>query len=239
MNFMNEKFELNQNQVEEVQETLTDIKSDNSTSNEMIIKLQSDLDELHDRHIDLQMRSMRENLIFTGIPITGKDESSDETEKRLEEFMYINLKMDSVAEYERAHRFGKEYEVTDKHGRVKYISRPIVCRFRNFKERERVRKSAKELRGTDYGISEQFPKEINDRRKELWPLFQEARRQRKKAFFRRDRLFVEGVEVFPPVKDDIMETNTDQRRKQHEQQGARPKDNVQRRPRRDPRNPTE
>ena len=44
---------------------------------------------------------------------------------------------------------------------------PIVCRFKNFKDREVVRKAARELKGTRYGVSEQFPKEINDRRKLL------------------------------------------------------------------------
>ncbi|CAC5392434.1 unnamed protein product [Mytilus coruscus] len=69
-------------------------------------------------------------------------------------------------------------------------------------ELEFVRKAAKELRETHFGISEQFPKEVNDKRKELWPHFQETRRQRKKAFFKRDRLFIEGVEYCPSKKDD-------------------------------------
>lgn len=198
MGFINEKFESNQNEVKEMQNKLNEISTDNDTTNERVFRLQNDLEELHDRHIDLQARSMRENLIFTGIPMAQNDENSDETERIIEEFMYNNLKMDTIAEYERAHRFGKEYDVKDRDGRTKYSTKPIVCRFRNFKERERVRKAAKELKGTLFGISEQFPKEINDKRKELWPLFQEARRQRKKAFFKRDRLFVEGNEVFAP-----------------------------------------
>ena len=135
-----------------------------------LFRLQIDLDELHDKHIDLQTRSMRENLIFTGIPLT----QNYATEKIIEKLMYINLKMEPIAEYDRARRLGKEYEVKDKEGRTRYSTKPI----------------AKELKGTLFGISEQFPKEDNDKRKDLWPLFQDARRQKKKAFFKRDRLYL-------------------------------------------------
>ena len=75
--------------------------------------------------------------------------------------------------------------------------KPIVCRFKNFKDREVVRKAARELKGTRYGVSEQFPKEINDRRKLLWPYFPEARRQNKKAYFKRDKLYIDGSEFIP------------------------------------------
>ena len=165
-----------------------------------------------------------------------KNETSDATEKLIDKFMREDLKMEFVAEFHRAHRFGKEYIETKPDGSGHYTTRPIVCRFKSFKERERVRSVASELKGTRYGISEQFPKEINDRRKALWPHFQEAKKQKKKAFFRRDRLFIDGQEFFPADDDDDdrkMETNAREvRRHQYEEQGARPKErrNTQRMP---------
>ncbi|CAC5386304.1 unnamed protein product [Mytilus coruscus] len=101
-----------------------------------------------------------------------------------------------------------------------------MCRFVNFKQRELVRKAASELKGTKYGINEQFPKEINDRRKVLWPHFQEARRQRKKAFFKRDRLFIDGNEFLPKDNTHVLDTDDRQTRSRHQQseQGARPKE---------------
>lgn len=208
MNFVNEKFEHN-----------------NNATNNTIFRLQQDLDDLYDRHIDLQTRSMRENLIFTGIPLQDKDEQTEQTEKIIENFMVEQLKLNRPAEYERAHRFGKEYIERNRDGSVKFATKPIVCRFRNFKERETVRKAARELRDTGFGISEQFPKEINDRRKTLWPFFQEARRQGKKAFFRRDRLFVDRVEFFPPEKTDHQNPGAtrQQPRRNYDDEGARPK----------------
>lgn len=225
MNFVNEKFEHNNNDVKEVKSAFNEIRSEKDATNNTIFRLQQDLDDLYDRHIDLQTRSMRENLIFTGIPLQEKDEQTEQTEKIIENFMVEQLKLNRPAEYERAHRFGKEYIERNRDGSVKFTTKPIVCRFRNFKERETVRKAARELRDTGFGISEQFPKEINDRRKTLWPFFQEARRQGKKAFFRRDRLFVDGVEFFPPEKTDHQNPGAtrQQPRRNYDDEGARPK----------------
>ena len=38
--------------------------------------------------------------------------------------------------------------------------RVIVAKFTYFKDRERVRKLAKRLKGTNFGVQEQFPEEI-------------------------------------------------------------------------------
>lgn len=78
--------------------------------------------------------------------------------------------------------------------------RIIVAKFTFFKDRERVRKSGKMLKGTNYGIQEQFPSEIETRRKPLYPLLRQARREDKKAVLVKDRLFVEGKEVSAPQK---------------------------------------
>ena len=222
MNFINEKFEDAKKDVSDVKGVCAGIREDADSANDAIFRLQKDLDELYTRHIDLQTRSMRENLIFTGIPMHDKFEESETTEKVLEKFMTEQLKLCRIAEYDRAHRFGKEYVERYPDGSVKFMTKPIVCRFRNFKEREFVRKAARELRDTHFGISEQFPKEVNDKRKELWPHFQEARRQRKKAFFKRDRLFIDGVEYCPSKKDEE-KRDDDVPRRQYNKQGARPK----------------
>ncbi|CAC5388880.1 unnamed protein product [Mytilus coruscus] len=217
MNFINEKFEVAKKDVSDVKGTCAVIREDTDSANEAIFRLQKDLDELYTRHIDLQTRSMRENLIFTGIPMQDKFEESESTEKVLEKFMTEQLKLCQIAEYDRAHHFGKEYVERFPDGSVTFMTKPIVCRFRNFKEREFVRKAASELRGTHFGIREQFPKEVNDKRKELWSHFQEARIQWKKAFFKRDRLFIEGVECCPSKKDDEKRDADVPRRQYNEQ----------------------
>ncbi|CAG2188707.1 unnamed protein product [Mytilus edulis] len=222
LNFINTEFENNKKDVREVKKNLTEIRSENEEAIETIAKLQKDFDDLNEKQLDLQTRAMRENLVFTGIPMHDKNELSDDTEKIIQNFMTTELKMSTLPEFHRAHRFGKEY--TEKHpdGSIKFITKPIVCRFVNYKQRELVRKAARELKDTKYGINEQFPKEINERRKALWPHFQEARRQKKKAFFKRDRLFIDGNEFLPKnnthVKDTgVMDTDERQTRASHPQ----------------------
>ena len=54
-------------------------------------------------------------------------------------------------------------------------TRPIVAKFSSFKEREVVRKATPTLRGQRLGVAEQFPKEIADRRKALFPVMRAAK----------------------------------------------------------------
>ena len=81
-----------------------------------------------ERHFDLQTRSMRENLDFTGIPVPVEGEFKD-TEEVIKNFMTNQMQMESPIEFHRAHRFGKEYDVKDpQNGRTLYATRSIVCR---------------------------------------------------------------------------------------------------------------
>ncbi|CAC5412234.1 unnamed protein product [Mytilus coruscus] len=132
------------------------------------------------------------------------------------------MKMDSVVEFLRAHRFGKESFVKDSQNRNVYTTRPIVCRFKSFKDRELVRYAASALKGTRFGVNEQYPKEINDRRKLLWSYFKEAKSQKQKVHLKKDRLFIDGAEFIPPDRNDEarMETNE---RQLYIGRGARPK----------------
>jgi hypothetical protein len=82
--------------------------------------------------------------------------------------MTEKMKMNPAMIFHRAHCFGSKSKIATRDGTV-YETKPIVCRFKNFKDREVARKAARELKRTRYGVSEQFPKEINDRRKLPWP----------------------------------------------------------------------
>ncbi|KAK6167153.1 hypothetical protein SNE40_021248 [Patella caerulea] len=191
-------------------------------------QLRHDFGNLLERHLDLQTRSMRENLIFSGIP--EKAETED-TEEIISQFMDINMKITFPISFHRAHRFGKNTQVLDENEHPLYNTRPIVCRFKNFKDRELVRNAARNLKATKFGVNERFPKEINDKRHSLWPYFKEAKSQKKKAHFKRDKLFIESVEFLPSVNVGARMEITE--REQHLSQGTRPKQfgNTRRAPR--------
>ena len=71
---------------------------------------------------------------------------------------------------ERAHRFGKIRE--DKK------PRPIIAKFSFHKDKERILSSARTLAGTNYGISQDFPREIVEMRKGLFKVMKEAKKKK-------------------------------------------------------------
>jgi hypothetical protein len=63
-----------------------------------------------------------------------------------------------------------------------------------FRDKEDIRQNAKKLKGTRIGLSEQYPEEINQIRRRLYPEFKKAKADGKRAKMVRDKLFIEGQE---------------------------------------------
>ena len=133
---------------------------------------------------DLKCRSMRDNLLFHGI----LEEKDEQCEMKILKFVQEKLKIENAQEnirLQRAHRIGPY-----KAGKT----RPIVAKFTDFPDREKVRRSAKQLKGTEYGISEQFPREVVEQRRKLIPIMLQARKDGKEAFLKVDKLFINNQE---------------------------------------------
>ncbi|CAC5398365.1 unnamed protein product [Mytilus coruscus] len=158
--------------VDRLGETLDDIRKENT-------KLKSEL-------IDVQMRSMRNNLIFYNIP----ESEGEHCSQIINKFCYESLKIENVAtklSIAEAYRLGKHGEKT----------RPILVKLSNFESRDLVKKSAKNSKETVFGISEQLPLDIQKRRKEKLPILKNLRERDIKAYFVKDRTFVNGKEYLP------------------------------------------
>jgi hypothetical protein len=102
----------------------------------------------------------------------------------------------NAAKFHRVHRFGRT-------GTGK--PRPIVAKFVLYKDKELVQKSSKKLKGTHYGISDMYPREINERRKDLYPHYKRAREQGMKAVMTGDKLYINNKR-FEPFEHNRMET---------------------------------
>lgn len=101
--------------------------------------------------LDLQIRSMRDNLIFTGIA----EGSPDNAETTLRKFMKNSLKIpqqeaESVS-FHQVHRIGKSSHDSTK-------ARPIIARFEHFRQKEWIKSRGRELKGTQFGMNDQYPK---------------------------------------------------------------------------------
>lgn len=137
---------------------------------------------LKEEILDLKTRSMRDNLVFYNIP----EEANEDPEETLRYFCATKLDMkESInnIKIDRAHRMGKKYDNK---------CRPLVAKFNYFKDKEFIRSRANKLRGSRFGIAEQFPTEIRERRRLLLPVLKEAKEQGKRASLVVDKLYIEG-----------------------------------------------
>ena len=139
--------------------------------------------DLKAKILDMQCRSMRDNLIFYRIPEERNETDEDCVEKVLtliqQQLEIQNAK--NEIKLHRAHRIGR-YNPSK--------VRPIVAKFAFYPDREKVRRNANKLKDTSYGISQQFPREIMDTRKKLVPIMKEARSSGKDAYINVDKLYI-------------------------------------------------
>ena len=182
---INQMCEYNRSEIRQMKDTVKKLNDMSDSSNSEMHDLRADLSELQERHLDLQTRSMRDNLVFDGIPETNEEDP----EAVLKSFLKDEMDLSDEFHFERVHRMGRQ---------IRGKNRPIVAKFSFFKERETVRRAApRALRGKSYGVNEQFPKEINDRRKQLIPHLKTAKRQNKRAVLKVDKLYIEDRLFIP------------------------------------------
>lgn len=188
----------NNNNIQEKATKLTDeVESLQFSLNQAqceISKLQSDKVNIEDNLLYVQSQSMRNNLIFSNIQ-ESEHEKPEDCERIVRQFMVDKLKLaqdtvDSIG-LERVHRTG------NKTSGVHNKPRNIVAKFTSFKDREIVRRSKGKLKGTEFFVFEQFPKEIADRRRSHLPKLKQALRDGKRAWLSYDTLYINGH----PVRD--------------------------------------
>ena len=108
----------------------------------------------------------------------------------IKDFIASKLKVDGDILIVNAHRIGNPSE-SRRRGRP----RSLIAKFLYFKDMSRVKRAGRNLRGTSYGMNEQFPVEVEERRKKLYPIAKAERRKGKKVVLVRDKLFVENEAV--------------------------------------------
>lgn len=149
-----------------------------------------DIKYLRDTVLDLQCRSMKNNLIFTGLAYR----QSENCEQKLRDLIYEELGIEQHIEFGNVHRFGK----IGRNG-----VRPIVARFIYHHQLKLVLTNAYKLWRTAFGVHEQFPAKIVERRQKLYPVMNEARRNGKRTSMVRDRLYIEGKLYTTDDNDDM------------------------------------
>ncbi|XP_061173532.1 uncharacterized protein LOC133182697 [Saccostrea echinata] len=147
--------------------------------------IRRDRDEMSDQVSDLQWRSMKSNLVFSGL---GGETNNEDNEAKLRDFLQYELGIGHYIQFGNVHRFGKH---------IRGKNRPIVARFLYNKERDMVKDRGYMLKNKPYGIREQFPAKIEDRRKQLLPEVKRLREEGNRVKLVRDKLIVNG-ELYNP-----------------------------------------
>lgn len=106
------------------------------------------------------------------------------------------LKLDpgqNKLEIDRAHRIGRRNRQNG--GKP----RPIVVKFHKFSEKETVKKASFNLRGSGFSISDQYPKEIADKRRQLLPILKREKDKGNTIRLVFDKLYINGQEYRGPL----------------------------------------
>ena len=141
---------------------------------------------LKEQLIDLKCREMRDNLLFYNVKEV-RDETDDACVDKVLGIMENDMKIDNARmniKLHRAHRIGRY---------ANGKTRPKVAKFAYYPDRERARKAAQVLRDTDsvYAVSQQYPKEVQERRRALVPIMKQARLNGSEAYIVVDKLYID------------------------------------------------
>ena len=139
----------------------------------LLIQAQTKLRLQNEKIIDLQSRSMRENLVIKGIP-EDDNESWEKTREKVVDLMKNELGIDnsSIEMIDRAHRIGAKNPKNRN-------SRSIVAKFSTSDAKGGIFKNIRKLAGKNISINEQLPPEVQERRNRLWHKFKEAKARAK------------------------------------------------------------
>ena len=130
---------------------------------ENVVKSHSErLKLLEYRSLDSEARSRRRNLLFKGIPENKYENCFTEARR----FIHEKLNIETDMYLERAHRLGR-FDPSK--------TRPIIVAFRDFCDTEYILNGASCLRGTDQGVSRDYPNEISKARQSIWKQYKSIR----------------------------------------------------------------
>lgn len=184
--------------------SMCEIQNENKHLRDKVSALETQNNEIRDKMLDLQCRSMRENLLFTGIN-ESNDPTPEDCESVLRSFLNEHVQNDPSVntdgnihigdiEFDRVHRLGGPYSRKP---------RPIVAKFTDYKQREVIRNAGVNLnkqKKTHY-INEQYPPEIEERRKILFPILRKLKANKtNRCNLVRDKLYLNGM-VYNPHTD--------------------------------------
>ena len=161
------------------------------------------VDDMREQLLQHEARSMRNNLVFHNVPEASSGPAAENTEATLRTFIKQEMKVSSSdmeeIKFDRVHRVGQ---------RQQGKTRIIVANFNPSREKNIVLRHAKNLsKDKNYGVNEQLPRELEERKKQLIPKYKDARNKQMKPKWSLDKLII-GNAVTQVEQDRVRDINT-------------------------------
>ena len=171
-NEVDDKFKNLEERVKSIESELKNIKDDvqiiQSTQPNWALDLSNILTDLEDH-------SRRNNLRIDGVK-EHKREAWEDCSNKVYDLIGTKLQLDTGdMVIERAHRTGKKDASKDK-------PRTIIVQFNSYRDKIRILKNCKKLKGSNLSIYEDFSKETMEIRKEKWKEVMDNRRKGKISY---------------------------------------------------------
>ena len=169
--------------------SLNDLAVDGTLNTNKQTNKQKQNENLKEEIVDLQGRSMRDNLLFFGFEEcrTSEDRANEQCINKILQFCEAQLGIQNAKEkvkIDRAHRIGRFTNDS---------RRPIVVKCNFHQDKLLVKKQAYEkLKETSFRVSDQYPRTVQERRKALIPHLIKAKQDGKRAVFNYDKFFING-----------------------------------------------
>jgi myosin heavy subunit len=166
------------NRSKEVMEKLTEAEKRIKSLEESLLcrnktntKLSKDLAQLSEKVVKLESHSRRDNLIFEGISESSPEDCLD----KVRHIMKVNMGITNAESIKvvRCHRLGPKPSNKAQNKRPRHI----IIKFHYYPEQEHVWQKRTKLAKSNIWVSEDFPLEIQNRRKILLPIAQKARKE--------------------------------------------------------------
>ena len=148
---------------------------------------QAESAKLHRKVLDLESRSMRDNLVFHSLPETTQEDWESLVKALLKEKLGMGAFETRKIIFDRIHRI-----VRKENQGPGYIP-PIVAKFHRYSEREQVRELGyamrDALRATNMSVKPQIPVEVLEKSKPLHSVFKKAKNDGARIKFVLDKLY--------------------------------------------------
>ena len=176
--------------VDGLEKRLAELEKENSALRKELQQQDKKISTVQNRQIKLETYSRSENLEIHGIP----EVRGENCEKKARTVMRdIGMQRVHEVELSRCHRIGPRPQA-QLHGNA--LPRPIICSFQYQPDRDDMWSKRKNLKGTDIFLKENFPPEIDERRRILLPCYQKAMsldKYKNKVFLNKDKLILENI----------------------------------------------